>query len=744
MSSMAVNIDLTIEPEQNELHDSQFIVPFDILYTKIVEVAVDQDGSKPDTVATASNKEDFTKNSIQDTLRFSLDKRFKFKTIFRNVSDNSTLRLNFLRADGRAAVETTVELHKPDGDADGPPDWPKISVQVKLTPGDITLLTASTNRSTTVLPNIKRPARFMSLFPQVPPIKFAEAQLVVVPLKFEGISSSEGSSHSLGTPTDHQATREGFRVEDSKPVDNSTGRGSQIQEGDSDRSISKASEVQDTPKALEPERAETAGIHEGDQQNKGESQEESGEEQESENEKEKSAQEEAERKTKEAEGKKTPDGDSSKDSQDGDGNQAQGEEKLKSPGETDPTVKDLSLRNIGDNDGDSIGKPVPREVLGAMNSTEKPSLIPETKITTERHIPQILIESSKAKDRPIHSWQKLGFGTFFGGREKPSTLSKHIDSEIPAEILGLDWELIRIAVDGKFTAAFIPGEWDAWAWMLSGDSLSGPILGIVCENLNQSVDKVRSIFLPARPKQVKEPSSSAKTDSSVNDRFMRGSEKQRPPTVVSEAELAANPNMFTEDPGAFCKPFSNPQRILSERSFYSVLRTEQPNISAQASVRLSEPAQLDFDPPDEMLEALWEQEGSTTTRALLAAQPRSRLPSGAILTPDALKPPIIPTKVFRDSIRDRLEVFLDKTPPRLVDRWSTLNRERVEVSALNPVQWDSESLRYQAVTVARGHILEFRIRTRSNGYSLGDVASTLTLAPRQTKRKSTDPQYPCS
>ncbi len=33
-----------------------------------------------------------------------------------------------------------------------------------------------------------------------------------------------------------------------------------------------------------------------------------------------------------------------------------------------------------------------------------------------------------------------------------------------------------------------------------------------------------------------------------------------------------------------------------------------------------------------------------------------------------------------------------------------------------------------------GHILEWRVRWRSNGYSLGDIAKTLTLAPRQKKR----------
>jgi hypothetical protein len=50
------------------------------------------------------------------------------------------------------------------------------------------------------------------------------------------------------------------------------------------------------------------------------------------------------------------------------------------------------------------------------------------------------------------------------------------------------------------------------------------------------------------------------------------------------------------------------------------------------------------------------------------------------------------------------------------------------------VQWEGDATRYQATTVARGHILEYRVRWRSNGYSLGTVSKTLTLAPRQVRR----------
>ena len=85
--------------------------------------------------------------------------------------------------------------------------------------------------------------------------------------------------------------------------------------------------------------------------------------------------------------------------------------------------------------------------------------------------------------------------------------------------------------------------------------------------------------------------------------------------------------------------------------------------------------------------------------------------------------------------------LLDWRPPRRVpespsrvDETKRMPSGRTLMSAERPVQWEDDIAQYQAATVALGHIIEFRVRTRSNGYSLGTVASTLTLAARQTKR----------
>lgn len=75
-----------------------------------------------------------------------------------------------------------------------------------------------------------------------------------------------------------------------------------------------------------------------------------------------------------------------------------------------------------------------------------------------------------------------------------------------------------------------------------------------------------------------------------------------------------------------------------------------------------------------------------------------------------------------------------KEPAATLEEVAQLPSGRSDMSAERPLQWEDNIAQYQAASVALGHILEFRVRTRSNGYSLGNVASTLTLAPRQTKR----------
>lgn len=59
---------------------------------------------------------------------------------------------------------------------------------------------------------------------------------------------------------------------------------------------------------------------------------------------------------------------------------------------------------------------------------------------------------------------------------------------------------------------------------------------------------------------------------------------------------------------------------------------------------------------------------------------------------------------------------------------------RAPLSSRNSIDWDNEPTFYQAVTIAHGHILQYKQTWRSDGYSLGDLVYSLPLAPGQKKQ----------
>lgn len=86
------------------------------------------------------------------------------------------------------------------------------------------------------------------------------------------------------------------------------------------------------------------------------------------------------------------------------------------------------------------------------------------------------------------------------------------------------------------------------------------------------------------------------------------------------------------------------------------------------------------------------------------------------------------TQPFVDKARRETITFEDITK-------RPIDFPREHVTETNPVEYESDNPAfYQAKSVAIGHILETVVRYRSNGYSLGDIAYSLTLAPRQKRR----------
>lgn len=344
------------------------------------------------------------------------------------------------------------------------------------------------------------------------------------------------------------------------------------------------------------------------------------------------------------------------------------------------------------------------------------------------------------------SWKDNGMADLFDSALE--TTSTVIKGALPAKIRNLSWRLTRVAVDGTFAANFSSEEtksMNGWGWMLAGAG-KPTFLGVVVEKVSEGL-LARSIILEL-PEEEHDNSSDKPTDKPTekstgeptsNNSDCHCDSSTRKPTEASEVELANNPGVYTEDPGSFCKPFSNPERVLSEHSFYTILRVEAPVISAEASKRLEEPAAVDFDPPEEMLDNINAPAddidfGDADLGSVGGVRLRSLALAGGRFGPLSEKIPLLSSAGMINKVNKGISVVPGYFPPAFNSIFDQMDRTRKYMNAANPVQWDSHSLRYQATTVAVGHILEFRVRTRSNGYSLGGVAKTLTLAPRQTMR----------
>lgn len=302
---------------------------------------------------------------------------------------------------------------------------------------------------------------------------------------------------------------------------------------------------------------------------------------------------------------------------------------------------------------------------------------------------RVPFSASKLQVGPITvgggGWKQLGLDKLFQS-EAPLTTSVQFPVAGWPGSGNVTLMEIHLAVDGQFGFSFEKGAGDAWLWWLSGPL---PAIGLVLDNLGT----VRTVRIGVALPPFSAPAPATDVSGQV-------------PRDVTEAELLANPDIYTEDAGAFCQPFKNPERVLGERSFSVILRVEQPVISAQASVVVDPIPTLGVKTPVS---------GVMSTAERIVEPPR--VPVGSVVsgTPD--------TSFLRHGL-----------PTPYLDMLLRFDRGRTTMDADHPMQWESDLSRYQATTVARGHILEFRTRWRSNGYSLGTVAKTLTLAPRQTRR----------
>jgi hypothetical protein len=278
-----------------------------------------------------------------------------------------------------------------------------------------------------------------------------------------------------------------------------------------------------------------------------------------------------------------------------------------------------------------------------------------------------------------------------------------------------------VRTDGSFDFSLeIHGDEIGWMWMLVGpDAYAGHQVDHVPSEPRRGV----VVVLPPRNADAGSPGGHGHEGAETSPAI--------PPLDFDEQQLIDNPMQFGDDPGRNCSPFENPQRILGERRFFTVLRVDQPEIGAESSLVISPPIILDVAPP-------------IRSRALVKEFSRSDADTGNIAgTSDMLSRTVRLAAVSEaiaepaSRVREFVETNIGSVVRNKWRRWvRTRLRERVPVSSRNPIEWDGDPTIYQATSVVGGHVLEWRVQWRSNGYSLGDVAHTLTLAPRQARRIS--------
>lgn len=265
---------------------------------------------------------------------------------------------------------------------------------------------------------------------------------------------------------------------------------------------------------------------------------------------------------------------------------------------------------------------------------------------------------------------------------------------------------------------------DCWLWALSGSLTFG---GLVA-NPQTAARFRRVIWLPTDAGVTKEPGEGIQPSHSETAPGI--------PVDPSEQELLHSPELFADDPGTHCKPFSSPNRIVGEKSFHTVLRVTQPEISADAAAPKP--------PRPKDLVGLFQLDA--TDLVMAAARPRSEdsppeQPIGRVrrgLTRSVLGNLANVREAMTADVGAAVAGNSPLTPEAelvVAERADVLRKSvgRQMLTSATELDWD-DMTPTQASSLAYGHILEHRVRWRNNGYSLGDVLYSLALAPRQTKK----------
>lgn len=279
---------------------------------------------------------------------------------------------------------------------------------------------------------------------------------------------------------------------------------------------------------------------------------------------------------------------------------------------------------------------------------------------------------------------------------------------------------IPVSLQGQFEFT-IPRESNdsAWVWVLSG---AQSFVGLV-DASGESVAMRRVLWLPFKEGELAEE------------------ERSPPPVSIpidpSEQELLQNPELFSDDPGTKCKPFSSPHRIVGERAFQTVLRVTQPEISRdEAAPKPPRPFDItglrDIDASSFTVAAdPGNMGGGTPRRQPAGNSPHTLSRYSLIADISALSTAVTTVPGGRPAdttLSPEEEVLAEVRADILRD-----SQGRRVLGSGKALDWE-DNTPPQAASLSYGHILEYRVRWRNNGYSLGDVLYSLPLAPRQAKK----------
>jgi hypothetical protein len=202
-----------------------------------------------------------------------------------------------------------------------------------------------------------------------------------------------------------------------------------------------------------------------------------------------------------------------------------------------------------------------------------------------------------------------------------------------------------------------------------------------------------------------------------------------PVLAPNPTDLTGNPAEFSQDLGRGCIDLTTPNRTVEEFVYMFVVRTSEPDVQGVTFGRRR------LVPPHffaGLLEATALHEAFTTGRATSI---RSADFKELVIDVDSARrlvnsdePPTV-AEIKRAGWLAEVGWLKD-----LIGGVAARPPVRQPMDASHPIDWDDTPTVYQAITIARGHLLEFREIWRANGYSLGDLLHSLPLAPGQRRR----------